>query len=208
MPTRYTNVYLRVSEDQKAKIRHALHSGAVSVSIRLKPEDFTGEDLLALTETQVNKLKKAYESNKGATIKMSKTQIKHNLKVTGGFLPLLAGLAAKAIPILTGTVLPALATGALSGLASTGVNKIMGSGMGQKMYLKKEGSVYSMIPQGEGLYLKPYRGKGLDKQGEGLYIKSGTGFVDGRGLLLGQNNPISNMLSNIPILGPILGTIL
>jgi len=32
-------------------------------------------------QTQVNKLKKAYESNKGATIKMSKTQIKHNLKV-------------------------------------------------------------------------------------------------------------------------------
>ena len=56
---------------------------------------------------------------------MSKTQINHNLKVTGGFLPLLAGLDAKAIPILTGTVLPALATGALSGLASTGVNKIM-----------------------------------------------------------------------------------
>ena len=32
--------------------------------------------------------------------------------------------------------------------------------MGQKIYLKKEGSVYTMLPQGEGLYLKPYRGKG------------------------------------------------
>ena len=208
MPTRYTNVQVRVSEDQKAKIRNAIHSGADSVSIRLKPGDFTGEDILALTQTQINKLKKAYETNKGATIKMSKTQINHNLKVTGGFLPLLAGLAAKAIPILTGTVLPALATGALSGLASTGVNKIMGSGMGQKIYLKKEGSVYTMLPQGEGLYLKPYRGKGLTTLGDGLYIKSGAGFVDGRGLLLGQNNPISNMLSNIPILGPILGTVL
>jgi len=139
---------------------------------------------------------------------MSKTQIKHNLKFTGGFLPLLAGLGAKAIPIVTSTVLPALATGALSSLALTGVNKIMGSGMGQKIYLKKEGSVYTMVPQGEGLYLKPYHGKGLYKQGEGLYIKSGKGFVDGRGLVLGQNNPISNMLSNIPILGPILETIL
>ena len=143
MPTRYTNVQVRVSEDQKAKTRNAIHSDADSVSIRLKPEDFTGEDILALTQTQVNKLKKAYESNKGATIKMSKTQINHNLKVTGGFLPLLAGLAAKAIPILTGTVLPALATGALSGLASTGVNKIMGSGMGQKIYLKKEGCLHN-----------------------------------------------------------------
>jgi len=52
----------------------------------------------------------------------------------------------------------------------------MGSGINQKIYLKKEGSVYTMLPQGEGLYLKPYRGKGLDKQGEGLYIKSGTGL--------------------------------
>jgi len=80
--------------------------------------------------------------------------------------------------------------------------------MGHKIYLKKEGSVYTMLPQGEGLYLKPYRGKGLTTLGDGLYIKSGTGFVDGRGLLLGQNNPISNMLSNIPILGPILRTVL
>ena len=79
--------------------------------------------------------------------------------------------------------------------------------------MKKGGSVYTMLPQGEGLYLKPYRGKGLttlrkSSIGDGLYIKSGTGFVDGRGLLFGQNNPISNMLSNIPILGPILRTVL
>jgi len=93
---------------------------------------------LALTETQVNKLKKACQSNKGIIIKISKTQIKHNLKVTGGFLPFLAGLAAKAIPIVTSTVLPALATGALSSLVSTGINKIMGSRMNQKIYLKKK----------------------------------------------------------------------
>jgi len=65
---------------------------------------------------------------------MSKTQIKHKLKITGGFLPLLAGLAAKAIPILMQTVLPALAMGALSGLASTGTSKLLGSGL----YLKKK----------------------------------------------------------------------
>ena len=52
MPTRYTNIQVRVSEDQKAKIRNAIHSGADSVSIRLKPGDFTGEDILALTQTQ------------------------------------------------------------------------------------------------------------------------------------------------------------
>jgi len=131
---------------------------------------------------------------------MSKTQIKHNFKITGGFLPLLTGSAAKAIPIVTGTVLPALATGALSGLASTGKCKLLGSGL----YLKKGGTAYMMVPQGEGLYLEPHSGTGLSSLGDGLYIKSGTGFIDSRGLLLGQNNPVSNVLKNLPILGPIL----
>jgi len=148
MPVKYINVKVRISEEQKAKIRNALHSGSDCINIRLKAEDLTGENLLALTQTQVNRLQKALEQNKGVTIRMSKTQIKHNLKITGGFLPLLAGLAAKAISILTGSVLPALATGALSALASTGTSKLLGSGL----YLKKAGSAYNMVSQGEGLY--------------------------------------------------------
>ena len=60
---------------------------------------------------------------------MSKTQLAHNMKIEGGFLPALAGL----ISFLTGTVLPALVVGALSGLASTGVQKLIGNGL----YLKK-----------------------------------------------------------------------
>ena len=56
---------------------------------------------------------------------MSKTQLAHNMKIEGGFLPALAGL----IPFLTGTVLLALAIGALSGLASTGVQKLNGNGL-------------------------------------------------------------------------------
>jgi len=134
MPVICINVKVRISDEQKARIRNALHSGSNCINMRLKAEDLTGEDLLALTQTQVNRLQKALEQNKGSTIKMSKTQIKHDLKITGGFLPLLAGLATKAIPILTGTVLPALATAALSSLASTGTSKLLGTGL----YLKKE----------------------------------------------------------------------
>ena len=58
----------------------------------------------------------AYEGKKGMTIRMSKTQLAHNMKI-GGLLPALAGLT----PFLTGTVLPALGVGALSGLAGTEV---------------------------------------------------------------------------------------
>ena len=71
-------------------------------------------------------------------------------------LPLIAGLAAKALPILTSTILPALATGALGGLASTGVNKLLGSGLYLKTRRKRfqddtsrSGSISKTISQYE-----------------------------------------------------------
>ena len=87
------------------------------------------------------------------TIKMSKTQLAHNMKIQGGFLPALAGL----IPFLTGTVLPALGVGATSGLASTGVQKLIGNGL----YLKKGGRVCQIETDEEGLYLGPASSKGF-----------------------------------------------
>ena len=59
---------------------------------------------------------------------MTSKKLKHNTKIEGGFLGLLAGLAARALPMLTKTVLPALRVGALSGLASSGVQNAMGIG--------------------------------------------------------------------------------
>ena len=74
-----------------------------------------------MTQSQLNRLQKAQQAGKGVTIKMSKSQVAHNMKAQGGFLPLLTGLASQALPFLTGTVLPALGVSALSSLASTGV---------------------------------------------------------------------------------------
>ena len=45
---------------------------------------------------------------------MSSRQLKHNTKVEGGFLGLLAGLAARALPMLAKTVLPALGVNQIS----------------------------------------------------------------------------------------------
>ena len=84
------------------------------------------------------------------------------------------------------TVLPALGVGALSRLASSGVQKAMGSGL----YLKKGGSVSQVEMDGHGLYLKPYKGKGLQSYGDGLYLKQGGKLYDGKGLLLGPNSPL------------------
>ena len=203
MSQRYTNVRVNISEGQKDKIKHALQS-KTGTSIRLSNGDLSGEHVLALTNAQINQMARAYRDGTGTTIKMSKTQIDHNMKVEGGFLPALLPFLATAGKFLLSKVLPSLVTGALSGLASTGVSKLMGSGL----YIKRGGRVYKMVTHAAGIYLKPWSGSGLNGVGEGLYMRKGSGFVNGAGLILGNDHPISKVLSNIPILGPILGMIL
>ena len=177
-------------------LQHSVKTGCASTSLRLGKDDLKGKHKLALTNAQINKLNKAKEQGKGITIRMSSKQLKHDIKVEGGFLGLLAGLATRALPMLAKTVLAALGVGALSGLASSGVQKAMGSGL----YLKRGGNVCQVETDGEGLYLKPYKGRGLQSYGDGLYLKQGGKLYDGNGLLLGQNSPFKN----IPILGAIL----
>ena len=132
------------------------------------------------------------EEKKGITIRMSKTQLAHNAIVEGGFLPALAGL----IPFLTGTVLPALGVGAISGLASSGVQKLIGNGL----YLKKGSGVCRIETDRKKLYLEPASSKGFENVGNGLYLMKHGGLYDGSGLILGPNSPFKN----IPILGMIL----
>ena len=194
--TQYINVKVKISGGQKEKLQHALKANCPTISIRLNHEDLNGNDILAITKSQAKKLAKAHEDGKGTTIRMTSKQLKHNMKTQGRFLGLLAGLAARALPMIAKTVLPALGVGALSGLASSGVKKAMGNGL----YLKKGGLVSQVETDGEGLYLKPYKGKALKGYGEGLYLKQGGKLYDGKGLLLGPNSPFGN----IPILGAIL----
>ena len=188
---RYVNVKVNISEGQKQKLQSALQVGG-PVSIRLGHEDLHGEDVLALTNSQVTKITKAYQGGKGITIKMSKSQLAHNKKVEGGFLGMLASLAARALPMLAKTVLPALGVGALTGLASSGVQKVMGQGL----YLKKGGCVCQVETDKKGLYLSPASGSGFSKVGDGLYLRRGGQLYDGKGLL-----------SMIPVVGPFLESI-
>ena len=194
--TRFINVKVNISEGQKEKLQHAIKAGCSAVSIRLGNEGLQGNDILAITNSQAKKMTKAHENGKGITIRMTSKQLKHNSKIEGGFLGLLAILAGRALPMISKTVLLALGVGALSGLASSGVQKAMGSGL----YLKKGGCVSQVETDGHGLYLKPYKGKGL-QSGDGLYLKQGGKiYYNGEGLLLGPNSPFAN----IPILGAIL----
>ena len=106
---------------------------------------------------------------------MLKTQLAHNMKIEGEFLPALAGL----IPFLTATALPALRVGVLSGLASAGVQKLIGNGL----YLKKGSGVCRIDTDGEGLFICQTSGKGFETVGNGLYLMKQGGLYDGRGLI-------------------------
>ena len=192
---KYINVKVNISEWQKEKLQHTIKASCPRVSIRLEHEDLQGNDIIAITNLQAKQIGKAHENGKGITIRMTSKELKHNTKIEGGFLGLLAGLAARALPMVAKTVLPALGVGALSRLASSGVQKARGSGL----YLKEGGRICQIETNGHGLYLKPYKGKGLQSHGDGLHLKQGGKLYDGRGLLLGPNSPFAN----IPILGAI-----
>ena len=66
---------MRLSEGQKDKIKKAFESNSKSITIRFKFLDLYGEDVIALTKSQVDRLVEAYEEKKGMTIRMSKTQL-------------------------------------------------------------------------------------------------------------------------------------
>ena len=113
-------------------------------------------------------------------------------EIEGGFLKMLAGL----IPFLTASVLPALGVGVLSGLASSGVQNLIGNGL----LFEKGGRVCQIETDGRGLYLGPTSDKGFKTVRNGLYLMKQGGLYDGRGLILGPNSPFKN----ISILGMIL----
>lgn len=179
----YTEIKVKISENQKDKIQRAIKNNK-EVTIRIDSNE-SGDDILALTQTQINKLNK---STKPVNIKFSKTQLKHNLKIEGGFLGALAGLAARALPMIASKILPALGVGALSGLASTGVNKIFGNGL----YLSKGGNVCKIETDGKGLFLNPYNAT----LGNGLYLAKDGQLVDGSGIFhdIAKNIPLLNIL--------------
>ena len=197
--TQYKSVNVNLSDNQINKLQQAINANCTATSIKLGYDDLDGDHTIFITNGQYNKLQNARDRGKGLTIRMSGRQLKHNTKTEGGFLgallPAIGAVGRMVAPALLGVAkkaLPHLATGALSGLASTGVSKLFGDGL----YLKKGGMIARVETDGQGLYLKPYKGKGLGSRGNGLYLKRGKSITDGRGFLTG-----------IPIIGDILKTI-
>ncbi|CAC5382149.1 unnamed protein product [Mytilus coruscus] len=185
---------LNLTKGQADKLQQAAKKGC-PVSIRLSHANLQGEHKMLLTSRQIQKIAKLLQKGTGdMVLELSTTQLKENMQKVGGFLPMLAGLAMRTLPMLAKTILPALGVGALSGLGGVAVNKALGSGL----YLKRGGCVCTVKPSGNGLYLKPSNAR--ITYGDGLYLKRGQQFHDGAGLILGANSPFKN----IPLLGMLL----
>ena len=79
--TRYTNIKVRISEGQKDNLKKAFESNCESFAIRLTSSDPNGEDVIASTKSQLGRVMRAYEGNKGMAITMSRRQLACNMKI-------------------------------------------------------------------------------------------------------------------------------
>ena len=126
----YIQCGVKLSAGQKEKLAKAL-SNKSAITIRLTKSDLTGSDELMLTKTQLKRIQKAIKNKTGVDLKISKTQIRHLVQQGGSLWSTLFNLGSRMLPYATKAVTKAalaLATGALSGLASLGVDKIFGKG--------------------------------------------------------------------------------
>ena len=60
--TNYTNVKVRISGGQKDKLKKAFESNCESIKIRLTFTDMHGEDVIAITKSQLYNIVKACEA--------------------------------------------------------------------------------------------------------------------------------------------------
>ena len=186
----YKEYEVFVSPRERKKIENTIKRKRATISIKLQHHG-ENKGILLLTKQQIKKIEKGKLKKKSVHIYMSRQQLKRNHVFKGGFLSLLTGLVARALPsLLTG-----LASGVISGVVE---KSIKGSGL----FIKKGNHCYQINPvKGKGLYLSPHRvGIIPTSYGDGLFLKHGQDIHDGKGLILGANSPFKN----IPILGWIL----
>ena len=186
----YTPVKVNVFADQRDKLKNAItHQKTTSIKLNIDGDVADGTHTLLLTRGQIAKIERSRLIRKRhVTIHLSKRQVRANVQHQGGFLGMLAGLAAKALPSLLG--------GLATGLVSGAVKHAVAGGNG--LYLHKSGHCVKVEPvKGNGLYFTPHRSL---VDGDGLYLKRGSTIQEGSGLILGPNSPFKN----IPILNFLL----
>ena len=98
----YTAKKVNVSLDQHEKLKNAI-ANHKAVSIKLVRAGGGGDHTLLLTHLQIARIERAQIIGKSKLmIHLSSKQVKANVQHSGGCLGMLAGLAAKALPVLLG----------------------------------------------------------------------------------------------------------
>ena len=150
----YVQYKVNVSENEMGTLKDAirLQKGA---TICFPKGGIRGDHVLLFTAVQINRLEKAQVEGRRVQIRMSARQVAKNVSYTGGFLGMLAALAARAIP-LAARALPTILSGFTTGLLSDGINKAI-SGSGDGLYLHKHDKCYRVQKRkGNGLYPAPH----------------------------------------------------
>lgn len=173
----YKSFRVELSQGQVKSLSKAIKNSS-PLSLRLKRESLGSGTPLLFTQTQLNKISKAMQANRGIVVKFSTAQMRA-MKKDGGILPALALLAPFAIAALTG------AAGAAGTFGTTKVLEAIERGIKKK---KEQGN--GLAPFGDGL--APYGGCcGCDNSSEDYgsalvpfgYSKSkgrSIGVVEGR----------------------------
>ena len=202
----YTEHEVKISAGEKKRLEAKLRRGRErgrggltqkTLTIKTINDNGGGEKvMLLLTRQQIARLQKATRSPT-TIIKMRKRQILANMKVEGGFLGMLAGLAARALP----TLLTGLASGVLSGVVENAItSKKSSKTNGNGVYIQKGKHCYRADPvEGDGLFLSRATHR-YPRHTDGIYVQDGPNVHDGKGILFGKNSPFRN----IPILGWLL----
>ena len=109
--------------------------------------------------SQINRLDRAQAEGRRVQIRMSARQVEKNVSYAGGFLGMLASLAARAIP-LAARALPTILSGLATGLLFGGINTVISGSccvVGDGLYLHKHDKCYRVQKfNGNGLYLAPH----------------------------------------------------
>ena len=207
--TQYFPYGVTLSQGQIQKLSRA-YTARLPVTLRLEKSDLKGNTELMLTKTQIKRIQKAMNMNKGVEIKISKTQIRKVLKHGGGLWSSLAGLA---LPLAKKAVGP-LASGALSGLASVGVNKLFGKGFlipdskvnqlikyKDLLTEKQKRDILNALQTGSGVHIKPTKkqmGTGIGSILASIGIPMLLDAIMGKGLQVDSNRSRRSVPIKLP----------
>ena len=126
----YVQYKVNVSETQVDTMKDSIRLQK-GVTLCFPKRGIRGDHVFLLTPTQFNRLDKAQVQGKRIQIRLSAKQLARNVSYTGGFIGMLASLAARAIPLVA-RALPTILSG--------GINKVISDkGVGDGLYLHKHG---------------------------------------------------------------------